>query len=363
VSRSIMPWRLLRAAAIAAALSLFATSPASARTLYLSPSGSDANGGSLAAPLRTLNKAISVVGRGDSVFMRAGTYGAINTTTRMNKSGTASAPIVFARYPGDAKPVILGNVKITGSYTRFDGLVFDGPTGRVKTPTSDNPNGEQVEVAVDGATTFGVQITNSEIRDSLWHAGIYLGNAYDVRITNNFIHDNGNRLDPAQANLCHGIYFSSGSGTIANNLIAHNVARGVQLYPTPRNVVVEQNTIVRNGKAGVQFANDTAGSIAVNNIVAYNGDTGIRSASLVGTGNRAVRNVVWSNASTSNVTGIAMSGNLTGDPRFLGEADYRLQEASPAVDSADPSWSMLSDIDGFARPLGRGPDIGAYEAH
>lgn len=54
MSQSIMPWRLLNGAAIAAALPL-GTSPASTMTLYLSPTSSNANAGSLAAGLRSLN--------------------------------------------------------------------------------------------------------------------------------------------------------------------------------------------------------------------------------------------------------------------------------------------------------------------
>ena len=54
MSQSIMPWRLLNGAAIAAALPL-GTSPASTMTLYLSPTSSNANADSLAAGLRSLN--------------------------------------------------------------------------------------------------------------------------------------------------------------------------------------------------------------------------------------------------------------------------------------------------------------------
>ena len=139
------------------------------------------------------------------------------------------------------------------------------------------------------------------------------------------------------------------------------MARGVQLYPCPRVVTVEQNTIVRNGKAGIQFANATADSTAVNNLVALNGDTGIRSASLTGTNNRAFNNLVWSNRSTSNLSGISMWGNMTVSPKFLGSTDFRLTTDSPAIDVADPSWTEPFDVTGKSRTLGRGPDLGSYE--
>ena len=66
-------------------------------------------------------------------------------------------------------------------------------------------------------------------------------------------------------------------------MIEDNLARGVQLYKHPHDVLVTQNTIVGNGRAGVQVAIDTADATVANNIVAYNGDTGIRSHSLSGT--------------------------------------------------------------------------------
>ena len=104
MSRSASPRRLLYAATLTATLSLVPSSSAFAKTLYVAPSGSDANAGTvITAPLRSLNKAISVAVPGDKVLMRSGTYGALNTTTRVNKSGTASAPITYARYPGEAQ--------------------------------------------------------------------------------------------------------------------------------------------------------------------------------------------------------------------------------------------------------------------
>ena len=67
-------------------------------------------------------------------------------------------------------------------------------------------------MTVYGPTVNGVEISDSEIRDSDWHAGIYLSAANDVRITGNYIHDNGDFGDPSQANDSHGIYFSRARG-------------------------------------------------------------------------------------------------------------------------------------------------------
>src|SRR6185437_2543349 len=49
-------------------------SGAAARTLYISPSGSDANACTVAAPCRTFNRAYRAAAPGDSVQIGAGTY-------------------------------------------------------------------------------------------------------------------------------------------------------------------------------------------------------------------------------------------------------------------------------------------------
>lgn len=41
--------------------------------------------------------------------------------------------------------------------------------------------------------------------------------------------------------------------------------------------------------------------------------------------------------------------------------DYRLKAASPAVDGGTVSWAATVDMENSARPMGKGPDAGAYE--
>lgn len=101
----------------------------------------------------------------------------------------------------------------------------------------DNPKGEQVQVWLQGAN---LELNTSEVRDNAYHAGIYAYKATNARILRDYVHDNGDRTQPNQANLDHGIYFDSGSGLVANNVIEHNYAHGVQLYPSPHDVSVER---------------------------------------------------------------------------------------------------------------------------
>ncbi|WP_426514067.1 right-handed parallel beta-helix repeat-containing protein [Dactylosporangium sp. McL0621] len=94
---------VLAAAALAtAAGTLAAPAPAgaAAATLYVAPNGSDANAGTLAAPLATIQKAVGLVTAGGTIAMRGGTY-ALTTNVQITRSGTASAPITLTAYNGE----------------------------------------------------------------------------------------------------------------------------------------------------------------------------------------------------------------------------------------------------------------------
>ena len=67
---------------------------------YVSPTGSDANPGTIAAPFATLNKAQSVALSGNIIYMRGGTY-LPSATINITNSGTALARIQLLAYPGE----------------------------------------------------------------------------------------------------------------------------------------------------------------------------------------------------------------------------------------------------------------------
>ena len=76
------------------ALSVLATS-VQAANYYVSPTGSDTDPGTLAAPWRTLAKANKTSRAGDTVYLRAGNYPEMLSPTN---SGTAAQPITYKAY-------------------------------------------------------------------------------------------------------------------------------------------------------------------------------------------------------------------------------------------------------------------------
>lgn len=283
---------------------------------YISAStGDDASAGSATQPWRTLSKAISSVAPGDVVVLKPGIYGEVGTTTTFRASGSESSPIVFTSDP-DAEPAIIrGYTRVTGSHLRLNELVFDGPTGAVSPKTSENPGGEQVQVSIMYGTD--VELSNSEVRDNAWHAGVFVSKTTDTRIRSSYIHDNGDAA--TGANLDHGIYWSSGSGVVTNNWIEDNVARGVQLYPEATGVAISRNTITGNGRGGVIVARESSRNQLLNNVVAYNTDYGVRAYRLSGSDNVARDNLLWENDLNIYGDGISFSGTVIADPATGGD--------------------------------------------
>jgi hypothetical protein len=329
--------------------------PAGAR--FVSPRGSDRNPGTRGRPWRTLGAALERIGPGDTVVALRGVYGARGRTLDARRNGRAGAPITVTGPPRGPRPVIRGFVRMAGSHLRFSRLVFDGPTGRVQPARRDNPSGEQVVVAITGDD---VTISDSVVRDSAWHAGIYVDGSEGARLVRNHVHGNGNRSARSHANLDHGIYWARGSGLVANNVVERNVARGIQLYPRPRGVLVAHNTVTANGKAGIQVGDGAARNVVAGNIVAYNGGSGIRSSDLRGSTNHVVNNLVWANGDGDigpETRGLHVSRTTVADPRLR---SYCPGPGSPAIDRGLLSFAPADDFRGDRRHRPTA-DLGACE--
>jgi hypothetical protein len=308
---------------------------------------------------RSLPRALRQAEPGDTLVLAPGRYGGRGRILRIAVDGTADKPILIRGRRGARPPRLLGQVRLEGDHLRVRRVLFDGPTGRVTSSSADNPGGEDVQVWVRGRD---VTIARSEVRDNLWHAGVYV-TGDDARLIGNHIHDNGDRSRPERWNLDHGVYWASGSGGLASdNLVAGNVAYGIHLYPEPRGIRVLQNTLVRNGRSGLILADRTAQSVVANNIVALNGSPSI-DFDLYGRGNVVVNNLFWSNGESplDRSTLLGRSTPLVADPLFRSAHNYRLAPGSAAIGRALPEFTTPTDLDGRPRPS-RAADLGAFEA-
>jgi hypothetical protein len=85
-------------AAADALFSFIQTTVQLSNSLFVSPTGDDANDGSAAHPYRHAQHALDVVQPGQRVFLRAGTY---NEYLLFGSSGQSGRPITLAGYPGE----------------------------------------------------------------------------------------------------------------------------------------------------------------------------------------------------------------------------------------------------------------------
>jgi parallel beta-helix repeat protein len=77
---------------------LLSFSSAIAAERYVSPTGNNNADGAEATPWKTIQKAANTAAPGDIVYVKAGTY---VEYVKINRSGTATQPILFRNYPGD----------------------------------------------------------------------------------------------------------------------------------------------------------------------------------------------------------------------------------------------------------------------
>jgi hypothetical protein len=139
---------LVAAAATAGAFGWTGAAFAQTATITVAANGDDANPGTLASPLKTIQAAVDKATPGTVIQIRGGTY-APSTNVQVNANGTASAPITMRAY-GTEKVVIDGEnmpytpgavgssipraergaLHVEGDYWRFEGLeIVHGPYG------------------------------------------------------------------------------------------------------------------------------------------------------------------------------------------------------------------------------------------
>jgi hypothetical protein len=116
---------------IGVALALAAPAPpasAAGPSLVVAPNGNDANAGTVAAPLRTIQRAVALAGPGTTITLRGGTY-PLTTNVQVRISGTAAQPITMTAFAGE-HPVIDGE-QLPASHTPVGGSIPAAQRGAI----------------------------------------------------------------------------------------------------------------------------------------------------------------------------------------------------------------------------------------
>ena len=337
---------------------------------YVAPTGRDSNNGSAAHPWATIAHAATMIGPGATVHVATGTYTGYITT---NTSGTSSARIT---YISDVQ----WGAKIVGN--RVDHSTWHNYGNYVDIMGFELTSVGRIGLYNDGSS---VRYIGNHVHDvagptsatcDLGGAGIMHGNysATNDAMIGNFVHDIG-LVNSAQCPgyvTVHGLYHANPQGQIVNNLVIHARDYGIHLYHSATAVIVANNTSLNNGASGLVVGNSGGGSdnntVVTNNVFAHNQDYGFRDDSgTTGPNNKYDNNLTFDNGDgTYVVTGGTVNGNISSDPKFIiytGTAlgNYKLQAASPAIDSGTTLNAPSIDFDGGKRPVGKGYDIGSYE--
>lgn len=267
------------------------TRPGFCAEYYASPSGS--GDGSLGSPF-SLFQAANTAQAGDTVYLRGGIY---SGTLRPANSGTSSAWITFAAYPGELPIFDGGGSGGTGvgsssaQYIRFIGIVArnysstgfgNGWTSSSCSPLS-NGNLEFINVIAEGNGINGI--------------AFYC--ASGVVIERSIVAHNGNQ----QPSWSSGVNLFSVKGTAANNIVRQTVSF--------ENIDISSN---RTDGSGFILDQGSSGATFENNIGFRNGGSCIR---LTNSGNsNLVNNTCFNNGIDPNV--------LYHDEIFYSDANSRV---------------------------------------
>jgi hypothetical protein len=169
---------------------------------YVSPAGNDANAGTLNAPFRAINTALSKAIAGDTIYIRKGVY---YEKVSFPKSGLLDKMITLKAYPGEI-PVIDGTgLSVTGSealvtisnasYITFEG--FDVCNYKSSTPGVDvngiKANGSAANFIIRNNRIYNIEHNVAPGDGRSGHGIVVLGNTTipikNILIEGNEIHD------------------------------------------------------------------------------------------------------------------------------------------------------------------------------
>jgi len=407
--------------ALAAAFVILTASPAWATDYYVAPGGSNAASGlAPGTAWATLQHAADTVVAGDTVHVADGNYVGFDIRT----DGTAGNPITFVAQGSAAAITANNGVTSDGinienaAYITIDGFIVNNRTrAGIRAVLSDHVTIRNCSCGNNGTWgiftgfTDDIVIENNETYGSVIEHGIYVSNSGDRPVIR------GNHSYDNNANGIHmnGDESQGGDGTISDALVENNVIHGngdaggsgINMDGVT-NSIVRNNLLYDNHASGISLykidgATGSTGNLVINNTV-INASDGRWCINIIGgsTGNTVRNNILYNYHSfrgvividASSLSGFSSDYNSLmnrmspdGDATILDLADWQaegydansfvatptdhfvnpasdfhLLTTSPAIDAGTSTNAPGTDIEGGARPVGSGHDLGAYEA-
>nr|MDT0657316.1 cellulose binding domain-containing protein [Micromonospora sp. DSM 115978] len=198
------------------------TPPPPSNSLIVATNGNDANPGTVAAPLATLARAVTLATPGTTIAMRGGTY-QFSTNVRIMKDGTAANPYTITSYNGER--VILDGENLPHTPAPLDGSIPNLERG-VLHMEADYWRVRGVEI-INGPYAIFCRDCNNNIFDRLvtrnnYESGLQIqGAASNNQVLN--LDSYGNRDPRKNGESADGLAIKEGSGS-------GNVVRGARLW-------------------------------------------------------------------------------------------------------------------------------------
>ena len=346
------------------------------RTFYVRPDGSDSNtgladtaGGAFATVRHAANQCLP----GDTVRVRAGTYGGFSVGYDFPQGGVAGSPIRFLADPG----VVINtrwrqnsaiNIE-NASYVVVDGFRVENNAD----PTLSVNNAGIRAVGTQAARVRGIEITNNVVTDARWF-GVLTGYVDDIVVEGNEVF----AIRGAGQNTGHGLYvgneYTGGlirynhvhdcpgdgihtngdTGVSSGTVISHNrlinvntVQGGAGINPDGiQDSFICDNLIVGNSSGITLYRADadgpSTGNVVANNTVILT-PASRRSALLVAdtsTGNVIKNNVFYNpglnNGPSAGVISVSQGAISGATPTVFDNNLYILPAASARVRVTDP---------------------------
>ena len=335
--------------------------PSFADTFYVATTGSDSADGSTAHPWNSIDYALSQLAGGSTLVIRSGVYlGGVHVDPSCN--GTASKPTII-KAESKWKTKLVGSDE-HGVYVadNTDWIVIDG-------------------FEVRGALADGVKLSgnHSTIKNCWVHNNAQMGCSSHHSL-NNVMDSNLVEFNGQNAQLHHGIYADGDGLIIRNNIVRHNAAYGLHLYPGVRFASIYNNLVYGHpAKAGILVqcpaggghnvvVNNTSvnnlvaldirggdGEIVANNIlISINGDP--ITLSQLSIANQIDYNLTLPRSTHDGVHGISVN------PQFIDASHqcYWLKFTSPCRAMGNKLIAPKTDFWNIDKSLGNTSDIGSY---